>query len=149
MGIVKRWLEDGLDVEGTILPVIAKRLADMDEFETVSSLAYFDAAIRTAHNLKAKRPARNAQPQPDLGVPDDDDPRVASIRDALRTSIGSKTYDGWLGPNRAAFSLNGSTALVTVGSDFARNWVEEHFAKAIGEATNAVAGIDTVKVIAK
>jgi hypothetical protein len=144
--IVKRWLKDDIDVDATILPTIAKRLAAMRPDETVSSLAYFDSPVRKAHNLKPNRKSRTAQPATPLKVSDGDDPRIATVRQRLKADLGARTYDGWLGPKAVALTLNGSTALVTTATPFAAQWVEEHFLAQLTAATKAVAGIDDVLV---
>jgi hypothetical protein len=134
LDIVKAWREADIPVD-LILDVVAKRLADMRESETVSSLAYFDAAIRKRLSLAGNRHAKPSQAPPALNASDDDDPRVTQIRDKLRSAMPSKTYEGWLGPKVAALSLNGTSVTVTTPSRFMADWVKDHFASAIADAS--------------
>jgi len=143
MDIVKRWTADGIGVDEVILPVIAKRLSDMADSETVNSLAYFDSAVRKAHNVK--RPAK-PQTAPDMKATDSDDARLPQIRNVLRKTVGQRTYDGWLRPGRTAMSLNGSSLKVEAASPFVADWIRQHFLDQIRETTEAVAGIDDVTV---
>jgi hypothetical protein len=140
MDIVKRWITDEIDVERTILPTIERRLLDMPDSETVSSLAYFDSPIRKAHVTNGKRRAKPTAAEPlSLGVPDCDDPRIPIIRKRLRQAVGPTTYDGWLGPNVAAFDLNGRSMTVTTPSRFMADWVRSHFADLLAATANVEA----------
>lgn len=137
MDVVKAWRAENIPVE-TILDVIAKRLADMPPKETVSSLSYFDAPLRKALALKGNSHARPTEPPPTLHATDDNDPRVTIIRDRLKATLGPSKFNGWLGPNVAAFSLNGRAITVTTPSAFMADWVERHFADDISRAADGL-----------
>jgi hypothetical protein len=144
MDIVKHWTAAAIPVD-LVLDVIATRLRAMRSDETVSSLAYFDAAILKRHATTARTSAASSAPPPMLNVPESDDPRVEQFRQRLRDAVGPRAYDGWLGPKVAAFSLNGRSLKVTTASDFMANWVEQHF----GRILATTAGVEDVKVVAQ
>lgn len=122
--VVKGWLASEIDVDATILPVIAERLADMTEKETVGSLAFFDAAIRKRHALKAPKPKRTSPAsRASVQAEDSPDDRVPAFRSSLKAAVGSQTYDAWLAPTRAAIRLNGSSVTIKAASAFARDWL--------------------------
>lgn len=134
MDVVKSWQGDGVNIDDTALPVIAKRLADMPADETVSSLAYFDAAVRKAHSLNDNARPQRSEPPPPLNVEDDEDDRIPIIRRRLSESLGERTYTAWLGPNAAALALNGSALKVTTPSTTTAEWVRSHFSTALAKA---------------
>ena len=143
--IVEEWLKLGASVPETILPTIVGRLRSMAPSETVSSLAYFDSAVRKAHALasgRSRNPPAKAVP---LKVRDTGDPRVEQFRERLREAVGPRTYDGWLAPNVAAFALNGTSLKVTTASPFNRDWVDKHFRSTLA----SVAEVERVEVIAQ
>lgn len=146
LDLVKRWIGDGIDVEETILPTIAKRLADMAPSDTVGSLTYFDAAIRKVHALKAGG-RRGEAPAPGKPIDDvdDDDERVARIREKLRRSVNARTYDGWLGPRITAMHINGVGLIVKAQTAFNADWIVNHFSGALSEAAKGE-GIEAVRV---
>ncbi len=144
---VKSWIEAGISVDDTILPTIAKRLLDMRPEETVGSLAFYDAAIRKAHALvKGKAKPRNAEPMKEIGIPDSDDPRVATIRAEMRSVLGDRTYDRWLSPKVTALIVNGTSARLRTTSPFTCDWIASHFGKELERIVLNVTGIDDVTV---
>jgi hypothetical protein len=66
MDIVKRWRAAGFDVEGIIVPTIERKVRDMRDDETVSSLAFFDAHILKASNGRKPKPGGSTAKAPPL-----------------------------------------------------------------------------------
>lgn len=141
LGIVEKWTKAGFDIEGTVLPTIARQLERMGEDETVGSLAYFDAAIRKAHNLKGKSPAPTATPAKTERVKATDLGDVGPIREALRHSLGAKTFNSWFAPT--ALQLNGSSLTVVAPSRFFADWVSNHFRRDLERASGVEVRIVT------
>lgn len=145
--IVKGWITKGISVDDTILPVIARRLADMGDKDTVGSLAYFDAAILKAHATQARTALRKVEATPPLDVPDQDDERIPLIRDALRSNLGARTYEGWIAPT--AMKLNGTSLTVLAPSRFMADWITQHFSPILRSSAKSVTGtIDDVRITA-
>jgi hypothetical protein len=48
LDLVKGWIGDGIDVEATIVPAIAHRLANTAE-DSIGSLKFYDRDVRKAH----------------------------------------------------------------------------------------------------
>lgn len=124
------WTKAGIDLDGTILPVIRATVAESDD--PTSSLKRFDRRIRHADARERARLRANGK-GPSATVPtptDDTDPRLAQIRDTLRRDCGGRTYDGWLRPCRLGLDHNG-TLIVGAPSQFMADWVQTHFAERI------------------
>jgi hypothetical protein len=64
---------------------------------------------------------------------DGEDGRSQRIREQLRRDVGDRTYDGWL--KQTAITVSGGpvywSVKVTAASDFAANWLKQHFAATI------------------
>lgn len=147
--IVKKWLADGLDVDGLILPVIAERLADMKPDDTVGSLSFFDALIRKRHALKAGKPRKAAPPPTPLKVKDSDDDRVQPFRDALKKSIGDSRYAGWVAPDKAAVVLNGSSVTIVAATTFTADWIRTHLSAQLEDEAMIIFDFDDVRITAQ
>jgi Protein of unknown function (DUF1376)/DnaA N-terminal domain len=135
---VAEWLDDGIDLERTIVPtvrtVVAKRTTP------TRSLKRFDDDVRHNH-AKAGKPSTKA-PTVNLG-PDDDDQRLADLRAALRRRLGPRTYDGWIAPGR--FTLNGVGLVITMPSAFMADWTLQNLSRELGEEAGRL-NLGSVKI---
>ncbi|HEX8214976.1 MAG TPA: hypothetical protein VF582_05835 [Allosphingosinicella sp.] len=146
--IVKRWTEAAISIDDTILPTIAKRLADMPSGDTVGSLAFFDAAILKAHALNGAASKRGslAAPPPPLAETDQPDHRIEQLRSDLRGRVGAGTYESWLAPGRTALSIDGTGLIVKSRKGFAENWIRGNFEDALIAQARAI-GLESVRII--
>lgn len=63
----------------------------------------------------------------------------AAVRDALRTSIGARSFDHWLKPVRlTGFSAEDGEIRLTLPSDFMASWVRSHHGERLLQAWRAV-----------
>lgn len=125
---VKAWLDAGIE-RPTMIGAIQKFTAHTKS--PSRSLARFDSEIRLLHAKQRKTPPpRHVGPALDA---DDDDPRIASLRETLRKVAGARSYDGWLKPGR--FTINGSGLILTMPTRFMADWAVTNFGAAIGEAS--------------
>lgn len=149
MDIVKGWRAAGVDIRGTALPIIERKLETMAE-ESANSLAYFSAAIDTGHS-KAKR-KRAAAPPPVLEPPQfeftDEDARMVPFREALAKTVGANRYAQWCRAvlfQLADFQTDGDSALLLVKGrksglwNASRVWAAHH--AAILTTAKAVLGV--------
>ncbi len=138
MDVVKGWVKAGIDPDEVIRPVIARRLIDMAETDTVSTLAYFDASVRKAHALASRKPKRSTEPARTINAKDSDDPRVPRIRSALKAAVGEKPYSGWLSKTATAFLMNGTSVTLKTTGPFARDWITENYGRKLDDAVAAI-----------
>ncbi len=148
LDIVKGWIADGVDLEQTAVPVITEKLqASADD--SIGSLRFYDGAVRKAHakTTGPKKPVKPSEPDRNpMRVQDADDPRIVDIRDRLRTSIGARTYENWMGPKVTALSVNGVGLVVTAKTPFNAEWIEANLQHRIEQTAQAVLGSAQVKI---
>lgn len=87
----------------------------------------------------------SAKPVEPVG-PDDSDPRLADLRQALRKRLSAKSYDGWVKPCRLA--MNGTGAILVAPSRFMADWLEQNLASELNSEAGKL-GLGSVKVQAK
>jgi len=123
--IVKGWLAAGIDVDKTIVPTIAARLAATDE-DTIGSLRFYDRDVVKAHAKTLTQAADKARSKPvapaaQLASADDADERIATVRTRLNGNLDHA-------PDRIALSVgdDGGDAIlvVTARSPFAASKVD-------------------------
>lgn len=95
MGFVKRWRDDGLDLEKVIVPTIKAVVAETRD--PTRTLGRFDARIRhEAARLAATPEGRKYVPPPSpVLAPDGEDPEFRPMREALLAALGHATYSAF------------------------------------------------------
>lgn len=123
--IVKGWLAAGIDVDKTIVPTIAARLAATDE-DTIGSLRFYDRDVVKAHaktltQAAGKTRIKPVAPAAQLASSDEVDERIATVRTRLNGNLDHA-------PDRIALSVgdDGGDAIlvVTARSPFAASKVD-------------------------
>jgi hypothetical protein len=130
---VREWREAGVDIDAVVVPVIDRFRQDKPD-ERVSTLRFFDQSVRAAlaaAERKAKgkphRSAMSAPPVKPLGIVDQDDTRIRTIRGHLN---GKPEH----APDTIALALeehgDDATLVITARSSFAATRVDRDlFAK--------------------
>lgn len=149
MDIVKKWIADGISVDELIIPTIAHKLKDMRDDDTVGSLSFFDALIRKRHATAKPKASKPDGPKRKVRTPDQDDKRIPDLRDKLKAALGARTYQSWFDPEATAFSVNGSSVLLTTASAFVRDRIIADYRDPLKAAVNDVLHFDDVRVEAQ
>jgi hypothetical protein len=63
---------------------------------------------------------------------------AARLRAGLRTRMGASVYDHWMA--NTSMAVDGDTLVVTVATDFVRDWSREHFTDQVSKAAGTVLG---------
>lgn len=100
--IADGWLRDGFDVDTDIVPVLRQRVAEAKE--PVSSLGYYDAAVRQRRAQgEARSQGKEASPQPIDFTKPGEPASHAAFRADIATRIGAAAYRFYF--DRARFML--------------------------------------------
>lgn len=128
LDMVRLWKADGLDMEATVADTIRKYRIDNPD-AAVSSLAFFDGAIRRAHarTKNGAKPNAPSKPIPPIDGQDDADARIPAIRDAMRKKLGERVYEQWFGKLRTVLTAKGETLAIRSTSPFASSWLQQHY----------------------
>jgi len=140
LDLVKGWLDEGIDVEGTILPTVERMLERSNE-TSIGSLKFYDGAIRKAHALAERKAGKGTtkpvEPKPPIPVSDDADPRLAKVREQLKTTANG-TYATWLAPEHTAFTIRGDILLLRTRSRFYSDYIDANLRPSLERVAGAV-----------
>lgn len=136
---VEQWKAQGVSFDQVVIPTIRSIISKTSE--PTRTLGRFKPDIAHEHARAVARGGRAAyEPPVQLTIADDPDPRIGPLRERLRSTLGARTYDGWLRPT--ALSIDDRSLTVIAPSPFMADWVRTHF----GELLAKVASVDRVEV---
>jgi len=142
LDIVRDWQLAGIGEE-LILSVIEQTLERSDE-SSIGSLKFFDGRIRKAHALAERKAGRGSTkpskpPAPKLPIRerDDDDPRLAKVRDQLKATANG-TYATWLAPEHTAFTIRGDILLLRTRSRFYSDYIDANLRPSLERVAGVV-----------